>query len=180
MARYALRRLSASVVMLALTSILIFVALRVIPGNPVITRFGATRGVDPRALDALVHQLGLDKSIPEQYLDWVGGVVRGDFGVSYFNQFSVTTLIGQRLLPTLELAAVALVLALLIAVPAGIIAGMRPNSLIDRALSGFVTMLRYCLRRPVRSTSLPPIPSSAACISCLTILRLWLRASCFG
>jgi len=126
--------------MLALTSILIFVTLRVIPGNPVITRYGATRGVDPKALEALMHQLGLDKSIPEQYIDWVGGVLRGDFGVSYFSQFSVTTLIGQRLWPTLELAAVALVLALLVAVPAGIIAGMRPNSVIDRALSGFVTM----------------------------------------
>ena len=140
MARYVLRRLGVSALMLALTSILIFVTLRVIPGNPVITRYGATRGVDPKALEALMHQLGLDKSIPEQYIDWVGGVLRGDFGVSYFSQFSVTTLIGQRLWPTLELAAVALVLALLVAVPAGIIAGMRPNSLIDRGLSGFVTM----------------------------------------
>ena len=129
-----------SALMLALTSILIFVTLRVIPGNPVITRYGATRGVDPRALEELMRQLGLDKPIPIQYLDWVGGVVRGDFGVSYFSQFSVTTLIGQRLWPTLELAAFALVIALLISVPAGIIAGIRPNSLIDRAVSGFATM----------------------------------------
>ena len=129
-----------SALMLALTSILIFVTLRVIPGNPVITRYGATRGVDPRALEELMRQLGLDKPIPIQYLDWVGGVVRGDFGVSYFSQFSVTTLIGQRLWPTLELAAFALVIALLIAVPAGIIAGIRPNSLVDRAVSGFATM----------------------------------------
>ena len=129
-----------SALMLALTSILIFVTLRVIPGNPVITRYGATRGVDPRALEELMRQLGLDKPIPIQYLDWVGGVVRGDFGVSYFSQFSVTTLIGQRLWPTLELAAFALVIALLISVPAGIIAGIRPNSMIDRAVSGFATM----------------------------------------
>ena len=140
MARYVLRRLGVSGLMLALTSILIFVTLRVIPGNPVITRYGATRGVDPAALEALEKQLGLDKPILAQYVDWIAGVFRGDFGVSYFSQFSVTTLIGQRLVPTLELALVALVMALIIAVPAGIIAGMRPNSFIDRALSAFVTM----------------------------------------
>jgi len=126
--------------MLALTSLLIFVTLRVIPGNPVITRYGATRGVDPKALEELMRQLGLDKPIPIQYLDWIGGVIKGDFGVSYFSQFSVTTLIGQRLGPTVELAAIALALALLISIPAGIIAGVRPNSLIDRALSAFATV----------------------------------------
>ncbi len=140
MGRYILRRLGVSVLMLALTSILIFVTLRVIPGNPVITRFGATRGVDPKALQALLEQLGLDKPIAVQYLAWVAGVFRGDFGVSYFSQYSVTTLISQRLWPTIELALVALALALLISIPAGIIAGVRPNSLIDRLLSGFATM----------------------------------------
>lgn len=129
-----------SALMLALTSLLIFVTLRVIPGNPVITRYGATRGVDPKALEELMRQLGLDKPIPIQYLDWIGGVIKGDFGVSYFSQFSVTTLIGQRLGPTVELAAIALALALLISIPAGIIAGVRPNSLIDRALSAFATV----------------------------------------
>src|SRR4029079_12702217 len=85
-------------------------------------------------------QLALEKPILAQYVDWIAGVFRGDFGVSYFSQFSVTTLIGHRLAPTLEPCDVAPVLSLFIAVPAGIIAGMRPNSIIDRAISGFVTM----------------------------------------
>jgi peptide/nickel transport system permease protein len=155
--------------MLALTSILIFVTLRVIPGNPVITRYGATRGVDPAALQELERQLGLDKPIPVQYVDWIAGVFRGDFGVSYFSQFSVTTLIGQRLGPTLELAAVALVIALIIAVPAGIIAGMRPNSIIDRAISGFVTM----------GMALPPFVLGIVLVAIFAVRLNWLPAQGF-
>jgi peptide/nickel transport system permease protein len=106
----------------------------------VITRLGATPGVDPATIHALRGDLGLDRSIVAQYVDWVGGLLRGDFGSSYFSQYSVTELISQRIGATLELTIVSVVLALLLAVPAAILCALRPRGAFDRvvtALSSF-------------------------------------------
>jgi len=73
----------------------------------------------PRALLAVRHELGLDRSLGYQYVHWVSGVVRGDFGKSYYSQFPVTTLISARVAPTFQLASVSLLLGLLIAVAGG-------------------------------------------------------------
>src|SRR6266566_1403411 len=114
---YLLRRLGTSVVMIALVSMLIFVVLRLLPGDPTITRFGAQEGIDPRQLAAMRARLGLNDPIAVQYWHWVTGiVVHGDFGRSFFSQFAVGTMIGQRLVPTLELSVAGLVLAVLLAV----------------------------------------------------------------
>lgn len=139
MVTYVARRVGAAVVVVALTSVLIFVVLRVIPGDPVITRLGATTGNDPHTVVLLRHELGLDKSIPQQYFDWISRAVRGDLGKSYFSQYPVSTLIGQRLMPTIELTFVSLLFALMIALPAGLVTGMRPNSIWDRLLAACVT-----------------------------------------
>jgi peptide/nickel transport system permease protein len=117
MTGYLLRRLGTSVVMIVLVSMLIFVVLRLLPGDPTITRLGAQEGIDPRQLAAMRAQLGLDDPIVVQYWHWVTGiVVHGDFGRSFFSQFAVGTMIGQRLVPTLELSVAGLVLAVLFAV----------------------------------------------------------------
>ena len=137
---YAFRRLAISAVLLALVSLVIFVVLRIVPGDPVVTLLGATPGSGGAGIAHLRHELGLDKSILRQYVDWVGGVLRGDFGKSYFSQYSVTSLINQRLWPTVELTIVSILLALVIAVPAGIVAAMWPHSLADRLLTGFVSV----------------------------------------
>ena len=101
MKAYVARRVLTSVGLLFLSSILIFCLMRIIPGDPTITKLGgAIQGVDPRALRAIRHQLGLDQSIPEQYVHWIGGIFHGDFGESYFSQFPVTTLIAQRVEPS--------------------------------------------------------------------------------
>ncbi|ADB53529.1 ABC transporter permease [Conexibacter woesei] len=131
---YVLRRLGASILLLALASLLVFALLRVVPGDPTITKLGGARNLDPAALTELRHQLGLDRSVVAQYLSWVGGVARGDLGQSYFSQYAVTTLIGQRIVPTLELAALAFVLGLLLAVPAALVSATRPGSLAARAV----------------------------------------------
>jgi peptide/nickel transport system permease protein len=119
---------------------MIFAVLRALPGDPVITRLGATPGVDPETVSALRGELGLDRSVLAQYVDWAGGVVQGDFGRSYFSQFSVTELISQRIWPTLELTAVSVLLAIAIAFPAALLCALRPGGAIDRivtALSSF-------------------------------------------
>lgn len=132
MLRYAAQRLALSAAMLFVTSIVVFVVLRALPGDPVITRLGATPGVDPAAIRELRVEAGLDRSLVTQYLDWIGGVLHLDFGRSYFSQYSVTSLIAARIGPTLELTAVSVLLAVLLAVPAAVAAAQHPGGVLDR------------------------------------------------
>jgi peptide/nickel transport system permease protein len=141
MARYVLRRLVTSVALLVLSSILIFLVMRVIPGDPTLTKLGGTiKDVDPRALDAIRHELGIDRPLPAQYVNWVGGILHGDFGNSYFSQFPVTTLIGQRIGATVELAVLAMLIGLVIAVPAATLGAIWRNRVLDWFLSGFAAL----------------------------------------
>jgi peptide/nickel transport system permease protein len=141
MARYVLRRFLTSVVLLLLSSILIFLVMRVIPGDPTLTKLGGTiKDVDPRALEAIRHELGIDRPLPTQYLNWVGGILHGDFGQSYFSQFPVTTLIGQRIGATVELAVMAMLCGLAIAVPAATLGAIWRNRVVDALLSGFAAL----------------------------------------
>jgi peptide/nickel transport system permease protein len=141
MLRYVLRRLVTSAALLILGSMAVFLLMRVIPGDPTITKLGGSiKEVDKETLDAIRAELGLDKSIPEQYVDWVGGIVHGDFGASYFSQFSVTSLIEQRYGATLLLAFMAMLIGLLIAVPASVAGAIWPNRILGAALSGFAAV----------------------------------------
>jgi peptide/nickel transport system permease protein len=141
MARYVLRRVLTSVVLLFVSSILIFLVMRVIPGDPTLTKLGGSiKNVDPKAIAAIRHELGLDKSLPAQYLDWVGGILHGSFGHSYFSQFPVTTLISQRIGATIELAVLAMLIGLLIAVPAATLGAIWRNRIFDGFLSGFAAV----------------------------------------
>ncbi|HET7450401.1 MAG TPA: ABC transporter permease [Gaiellaceae bacterium] len=141
MARYVLRRFLTSVVLLFVSSILIFLVMRVIPGDPTLTKLGGTiKDVDPKALAEIRHELGLDKSLPAQYLDWVGGILHGSFGHSYFSQFPVTTLIAQRIGATVELAVLAMLIGLLIAVPLATLSAIWRNRVFDGLLSGFAAV----------------------------------------
>ncbi|MEV5337032.1 MULTISPECIES: ABC transporter permease [Actinomycetes] len=134
-----LRRVAISIAMLIATSLLVFVVLRLLPGDPVITRLGSTPGVDAETIARLREEAGLDAPVIEQYLRWIGGVFTGDFGQSYFNQYSVTELIAQRLPATLELTLIGVLLAVLIATPAAVFASLRPLGLVDRVLTAIST-----------------------------------------
>ena len=106
MARYVAKRLATSIGLLFLSSIVIFCLMRVIPGDPTITKVAASiKEVDAEHARADPARARPRPSrCPHQYLDWIGGVLHGDFGSSYFSQFPVTTLIGQRIGATLQLA----------------------------------------------------------------------------
>ena len=141
MARYVAKRLVTSIGLLFLSTILIFLLMRVIPGDPTITKLGGSiKEVDASTLAQIRHELGLDESLPQQYLTWISGVARGDFGSSYFSQFSVTTLIGQRIGATLLLALMAMVIGLAIAVPASVAGAVWPNRYLNGALSAFAAV----------------------------------------
>lgn len=141
MRRYLIRRLLQGIPVLFVVSLLVFLVLNLLPGDPVMARQGAFMDANYTELMAtLKHQMGLDRPIPERYVIWVWHALQGDFGVSYITQNSVAGLIAQKLPATLELTLLSLVVALLVALPAGILAALRPNSWVDMAVTGFVTM----------------------------------------
>lgn len=141
MRRYLIRRLLQGIPVLFVVSLLVFLVLNLLPGDPVMARQGAFMDANYSQLMAtLKHQMGLDRPIPERYAIWVWHALQGDFGVSYITQNSVAGLIAQKLPATLELTVLSLVVALLVAIPAGILAAVRPNSWLDLAVTGFVTM----------------------------------------
>jgi len=117
---FLVRRFAATVVTLLAVSLLVFSALLAIPGDPaqVLLGFDAS----PSALAALRSELGLDRPVLERYLDWIGGIARGDLGSSLIYQRPVAALISERLGVSVPLAIASAILAALIAVPVGIAA----------------------------------------------------------
>jgi peptide/nickel transport system permease protein len=141
MLMFIVKRVGTSIALLFLSTVLIFLLMRVIPGDPTITKLGGSiKEVDQGTLDHLKAELGLDKSWPEQYVIWIKGLLHGDLGSSYFSQFSVTTLIGQRIGATLLLAVMAMVIGLAIAVPASVAGAIWPNRYLNAVLSTFAAI----------------------------------------
>lgn len=130
LAIYILRRLAYLVVALFLVSLITFVITRVLPGNPAYLIVGVQ--ADQSTVDAVTERLGLDDPIPEQYVNYLGQLLSGDLGESWRTGNPVTTDIGARWPATIELASVALVLAIAWSVPLGILSAMRRKSLSDR------------------------------------------------
>lgn len=124
------------VAILAVLSLLVFGLLALTPGDPAITLLGP-RQATPEALDAVRERYGLDDPFLVQYGRWVGDAVRGDFGVSIRSGDQVTTLIGDRLGVTAWLAVYALVLSVVVAIPLGLLSGMRKGGRVDRLSTAF-------------------------------------------
>ncbi|MDW5598437.1 ABC transporter permease [Conexibacter stalactiti] len=166
MSRYVITRVATSVLLLVATSVIVFAVLRALPGDPVITRLGSTQGVSQETIDRLREQLGLDRSVLAQYGEWVGGLLRGDFGTSYFSQYSVTDLIGQRIGTTLELTIVSVGLSVALAVPTAVVAALRPHGWIDRAISGLSSL----------GMAFPPFVASIFLLIVFSVQLGWLPA----
>jgi peptide/nickel transport system permease protein len=129
--RYVLRRLGQAVVVLFGVSVLVFSIMHLVPGDPVRLALG-TR-FDQDTYDAMVQRAGLDEPIVVQYVDWAGSALVGDLGVSFRSGQTVTEVISERLPATVSLAVGAIVVALLIAVPLGLLSAVRPRSPVDYA-----------------------------------------------
>lgn len=132
---FILRRLALLPVSLLALSIFVFALIRLVPGDPARTMLGFR--ATPQSVAIVRHDLRLDESLPAQYVHWLGGVIHGDFGRDYVSGDSVGHLIGQALPVTLELVALAMLVALLIGVPFGVLAagGSRTAARLSR---GFV------------------------------------------
>ena len=115
---------------LLLVSVLVFSLQQLMPGDPAIILAGEERG-DPLVLAQIRQELWLDRSIPLQYLHWIGNVLQGDFGTSWRIRQPVLQLILQKLPVTLQLGGMAFAIALLIGVPAGIVAAVKRDTVWD-------------------------------------------------
>ncbi|SHJ40415.1 peptide/nickel transport system permease protein [Aureimonas altamirensis DSM 21988] len=133
MMAYVSRRLLAAIPVLLVVAVFVFSLLRFSGGDPAAIIAGDM--ATPEQLAAIRAQLGLDQPLPVQFATWTGQLLTGDFGTSLISRTPVTTLIGQRLEPTLSLALVAIVITVLIAVPLGVLAAWRQGGIIDNVVS---------------------------------------------
>lgn len=134
MSRYILKRLASLVVSLVVASLVIFLVIEVAPGDPASYMLGIN--AQPDTVAALRAELGLDVGKAQRYLNWVFGMVQGDFGTSYTYRSPVAKMVADRMWVSLPLALYALTLSTLIAFPAGIYAASRRGKAGDLAVMG--------------------------------------------
>ncbi|QCI66575.1 ABC transporter permease [Phreatobacter stygius] len=135
MISYILRRLAATVPVLLTVAVLVFLMLRLTPGDPaaVIAGDNATS----QQIVEIRTKLGLDQPIVSQFFIWLTNTVRGDLGESFFFRKTVWELISDRIEPTLSLAAFTILIAVLVAIPLGVLAAYKQGTWIDRVVMGF-------------------------------------------
>jgi peptide/nickel transport system permease protein len=131
MARYLFRRLLYFVPVVFLVTVVVFSITMLLPGDPALAFLGEANMRDKVAYETMRKELGLDRPIPVQYAIWIGKAVRGDLGRSVRTHEAVTDALAARLPVTMELAVVALGIALVVAIPVGIISAVRPDSWLD-------------------------------------------------
>jgi len=127
--RYVASRLLSAAGVILLVSILVFAIIRLIPGDPVSLLLG--ENLTNEARDQLITKWGLDQPVVVQYLRWAVGMISGDFGTSLSTQESVASLLLERLPATFSLAFFALIIGVVIGIPAGMIAAYRANTMVD-------------------------------------------------
>ncbi len=132
MGRFIARRLLSVIPLLLGVSVVIFALLRLIPGDPVVIMIGAETAT-PAEVARLRHVLGLDQGLHVQYVRFLGRLVQGDLGHSIASDDPVARLIAERLPATIELTLAALCVALVIAIPVGVISAVRRYSIVDAA-----------------------------------------------
>ncbi len=134
MSTYLIRRIAQTLPVLFLASIIVFVFIRLVPGNPALILAGPD--ATPDTIVAIRQQMGLDAPLPQQYLIWIGHVLRGDLGRSFINRLPIAQLIAAAMPATLQLALIALGLAVLVGIPSGIISAVWHQRPIDWLITG--------------------------------------------
>jgi peptide/nickel transport system permease protein len=135
--RFVLRRLAVALVLVVGISLVAFILTLLVPGDPAAANLGPRAIDDPTAVAAFNHKYGLDKSVPQQYLIYLGHLVRGDLGTSAQSHRAVTTDLRHYLPATIELALIAIVFSLVLGVALGIVAAVRR----DRGTDGLLRVL---------------------------------------
>jgi peptide/nickel transport system permease protein len=135
MTTYVLRRLLQVVPVLGVASVVVFLVIHLVPGDPALALLGTE--ARPEQVAAVRREMGLDRPLAVQYGLWLGRTLRGDLGASVINSYPVWSLIGLKAPATVALAVGALTVALLVALPLGALAAFRQGSVVDRLAIGF-------------------------------------------
>lgn len=134
MLKYIIKRVLSAIPMLIAVSIIIYALLQAMPGDP-LDMYLENPSATQEAIEAIKESYGLNEPVYIQYLNWVKGLLTGDWGRSFTSRRPVLELIGERLLPTLQLTGTAFVISLFIAVPMGITGAIRKGKLFDNVTS---------------------------------------------
>ncbi len=159
MIRYTLTRLALLLLGLLVASVLIFLSLRVLPGD--VAQLIAGVNSTPAQIDAIRDRLGLDQPLPLQYLDWIGGVLRGDLGTSLLTGSTVTSELAEKAQVTVPLGILALTIAVVFSVPLGVLSAMRRGRPDGTALS-------------VGAQALAAVPVVWAGMMLVVVFAVWL------
>ena len=135
MLAFIARRALATIPVMAVVAIFVFLLLHLGPGDPATLIAGDY--ASPADIERIRERLGLDDPLYIQFANWIGRLAQGDLGVSIFSNLPVSTLIAQRIEPTLALSIFTLIIAITVAVPLGVVAAWRSGSWIDRGVMGF-------------------------------------------
>lgn len=165
MLKFALRRLLAIIPLLIIISMALFVFVELTPADPAVIAAGENATAEE--IEAARVRLGLHEPLPIRYARWAGNAVQGDLGRSSFAATDVTTAIAQRFPVTFSLSVVALAMALLVGVPAGIVAALKVNSRFDRLVVGGASLF----------IAVPPFVAGLFLVRYLAIDRGWFPAT---
>lgn len=135
MLSYILRRILATLPVMAIVALFVFSLLHLAPGDPAVVIAGDQ--ASPADVERIRQSLGLDRPFLIQFGSWLWGILHFDLGTSIFTSLPVTALIAQRIEPTLSLMVITLVLTILVAVPLGVVAAWKAGSWIDRTIMAF-------------------------------------------
>jgi len=142
--RYMLRRLLMAIPTVFGITVLIFLAMRILPGDPLAAITNESTGgqftltEEDRA--AARASLGLDKPLPQQYATWIGGVLHGDLGHSFWNKEPLRAVVARRGVISLEVAVLAIIFSWLVGVPLGVLSATQRNSWLDNLVRVFMTL----------------------------------------
>src|SRR3712207_1579312 len=138
MSAYIARRILATIPVMAVVALFVFSLLYIAPGDPAAVIAGDQ--ATPQDVERIRASLGLDRPYLVRFGAWVWGILNGDMGTSIFTNLPVTTMIAQRIEPTLSLMILTLILAVSIAVPMGVLAAWKQGTLVDRAVMAFAVL----------------------------------------
>ena len=137
MIRYAITRILSSIVILLIISVLAFLLMNVLPGDPAARIVGMN--ATPEAIELTKERLGLNKPLPERYASWIFNALQGDLGESTINQLPIAATFKRRIPATLNLGILSLIVVVTVAIPIGVLAALKPGS--KREVTGSTLMI---------------------------------------
>jgi len=165
MLRQVIRKLLMVIPLLFLISVILFVLISMLPGDAVLSMIGDSG--DIAYIDELREQMGLDRPLYQQYLEWIHNLLRGNLGKSIISRQSVADIVRVRLPVTLELSLLAIIFSMIIAIPAGILSAVKRNSVWD-IITSFISMF---------GIAMPPFWIGMLAILFFSLKLNWLPAS---